>query len=90
MAESEEIDEKMSKVLSFIILRTVDPAVFGARLGRLTFPGRKALETPNFIAVSSRGVVPHLSPDVILAHAEFGGVHLALEDCKLVLQDTCS
>lgn len=54
----------------------------GARLGRLAIEGRKALETPDFIAVTSRGVVPHMTPDVIAAHAQFGGVHMALEDCR--------
>lgn len=53
-----------------------------ARLGKVTLAGRNAVKTPNFFAVTSRGAVPHLTPDVVLEHAHFGGVHMALEDCK--------
>lgn len=60
----------------------VDPAVIGPRLARVLMDGRKDLHTPNFIAVTSRGVVPHMTPDVILANSEIGAVHMALEDCK--------
>ncbi|KAM3074817.1 hypothetical protein ACMFMG_008230 [Clarireedia jacksonii] len=65
--------------LSFEILSNSDHTS-GVRLGTLAVEGRKALETPNFIAVTSRGVVPHMTPDVIAAHAKLGGVHMALED----------
>jgi queuine tRNA-ribosyltransferase subunit QTRTD1 len=44
--------------------------------------GRKDLETPNFLAVSSRGVIPHMTPDVIAASTQIGGIHMAIEDCK--------
>jgi hypothetical protein len=53
-----------------------------ARLGKLTLKGRRAIDTPNFLAVASRGVVPHITPDVISQHTSIGGVHMALEDCK--------
>jgi queuine tRNA-ribosyltransferase subunit QTRTD1 len=77
--------------LSFEILSNPD-STSGARLGRLAIEGRKALETPGFIAVTSRGVVPHMTPDVVAAHAQFGGVHMALEDCRshVVLFYYCS
>ena len=52
------------------------------RLGRLNVQGRRTLETPGFLAVGSRGVVPHISPDVIASQTDIGGIHLALEDCK--------
>ncbi|KAI9744206.1 MAG: hypothetical protein M1818_002358 [Claussenomyces sp. TS43310] len=51
-----------------------------ARLGRLKMSGRKSLETPNFLALSSRGVVPHITPDVMIKHTKFDGVYMALED----------
>ena len=66
----------------FDILSDVDPDVVGPRLGRLSVKGRDHLETPNFVAVSSRGVVPHITPDVISASSQIGGVHMALEDCE--------
>ena len=53
-----------------------------ARLGKITLTDRNAVKTPNFFAVASRGAVPHLTPDVLLEHTHFGGVHMALEDCK--------
>lgn len=73
-----------SSKLTFEILSRVDPTVIGPRLGRLLVKDRKDLATPNFLAVSSRGVVPHLTPDVILDSSEIGAVHLALEDCKSI------
>ena len=66
----------------FEVLSHIDPNAAGPRLGRLSIQNRRDLETPNFFAVTSRGVVPHLTPDVISAHAQIGGVHVALEDCK--------
>jgi queuine tRNA-ribosyltransferase subunit QTRTD1 len=74
-------DMTANKVI-FEVLSHVDPSVAGPRLGRLALVGRKELKTPNFIAVGSRGVVPHMTPDVILSSSEIGGVHMALEDCK--------
>jgi queuine tRNA-ribosyltransferase subunit QTRTD1 len=70
------------KSLSFEVLGDGDLNTAGPRLGRLSVKDRKDLETPNFVAVSSRGVVPHITPDVIMASSQIGGVHLALEDCK--------
>jgi queuine tRNA-ribosyltransferase subunit QTRTD1 len=66
----------------FQLLSHADPNVSGPRLGRLSLSHRRDLETPNFFAVTSRGVVPHLTPDVISAHTQIGGVHMALEDCE--------
>lgn len=74
--------EKATK-FSFEILGNVDPSINGPRFGRLSIPGRKDLETPNFFALTSRGVTPHMTPDVIATNTQFGGVHMALEDCKL-------
>ena len=70
-----------AKRVFFEILSHVDPNIVGSRLGRLYARGRKELETPDFLAVSSRGVVPHISPDVV-ANTQIGGLHMALEDCK--------
>jgi queuine tRNA-ribosyltransferase subunit QTRTD1 len=81
MAISNAALEK-GKSLAFEIMSQVDANVLGPRLGRLVIPERKDLETPNFFAVTSRGVVPHITPDIISEHTQFGGVHMALEDCK--------
>ena len=68
--------------LVFEILSGPEANVAGPRLGRLSIHGRNEIETPNFFAVTSRGVIPHLTPDVISSHIQIGGVHMALEDCK--------
>lgn len=53
-----------------------------ARTGKLHIVGRSDIETPNFLAIGSRGVVPHITPDVLKKETDIWGVHLALEDCK--------
>jgi queuine tRNA-ribosyltransferase subunit QTRTD1 len=68
--------------IAFEILSHLDANVAGPRLGKLSVKGRHDVETPNFFAVTSRGVIPHLTPDVISSHTHIGGVHMALEDCK--------
>jgi len=53
-----------------------------ARRGILQCPNRNALHTPHYIAVSSRGVVPHLTQDMIEKHTDIKGAYYALEDCE--------
>jgi queuine tRNA-ribosyltransferase accessory subunit len=48
----------------------------------LRVEGRDELETPNFLALTSRGVVPHMTPDVVAGSTDIKGIHMALEDCK--------
>jgi queuine tRNA-ribosyltransferase subunit QTRTD1 len=81
---STEQSSDMAENITFDISGDV-AATTSARVGTLNIPGRKALGTPNFFAISSRGVVPHLTPDVILTHTQFGGIHMALEDCKSLI-----
>lgn len=52
-----------------------------SRLGRLSLTQRKPIETPNYIATTSRGTIPHITPDNISKHVSFGGAYMALEDC---------
>ena len=80
MASANGISGAGRKIL-FEVLSHVDPNAAGPRLGRLSITGRREFETPNFFALTSRGVIPHLTPDVIAAHTRVGGVHIALEDC---------
>jgi queuine tRNA-ribosyltransferase len=54
----------------------------GARLGRLAFSGSRNVDTPNFFAITSRGAVPHVTPDNLSKHVPFQGTYIALEDCK--------
>ena len=53
-----------------------------ARLGCLSLPGRKPINTPHYVAVTSRGAVPHLAPDMVKDHTAIEGVYVPLEDCE--------
>lgn len=66
--------------MNFHILRESLKGV--ARLGRLVIPGRKVLETPGYVGITSRGVIPHLSQDNFQSKTAISGVYLGLEDCK--------
>jgi queuine tRNA-ribosyltransferase subunit QTRTD1 len=56
-------------------------ATLSPRLGRLSLPGRNAIETPHYLGLTSRGVVPHLSQDNFAQLSSISGVYAALEDC---------
>lgn len=57
-----------------------------ARLGRLALPGRTPVDTPGYVAMSSRGGIPHLTPDVLNRHTDIAGSYMALEDCMLLVR----
>jgi queuine tRNA-ribosyltransferase subunit QTRTD1 len=57
-------------------------ATLEPRLGRLTLPGRNAIETPHYLGLTSRGVLPHLSQDNFAQLTSISGVYAALEDCR--------
>jgi hypothetical protein len=67
------------EMLSFRLLPTTR-AIAGPRLGRLVCKNVQ-MDTPTFIAPTSRGVVPHLSMDNLRDHTDVRGVYVALEDC---------
>ncbi|SMR56618.1 unnamed protein product [Zymoseptoria tritici ST99CH_1E4] len=50
------------------------------RLGRLVLPGRQAIDTPHFLANTSRGIVPHITQDTFKRDTDLNGVYVALED----------
>jgi queuine tRNA-ribosyltransferase accessory subunit len=63
-------------------ITNVSPCAIGPRIGQLLRGGRKAVETPHYVATTSRGVVPHISPDTLRKHTAVSSIHVALEDCK--------
>ena len=65
----------------FEILPSPPVSDSSARLGRLALPGRTLIDTPGYVAMSSRGGIPHLTPDVINRHTDIAGSYMALEDC---------
>ncbi|KAL1906031.1 hypothetical protein Sste5344_008140 [Sporothrix stenoceras] len=50
------------------------------RLGTLTIPGRNSVATPAFFPVTSRGAVPHVTPDNAARTGLVNGAYFALED----------
>lgn len=58
------------------------------RGGCLTFQGRNPIDTPHYVAVSSRGAIPHLSQDMTRDNTSIRALYAAVEDsltgaCKL-------
>ena len=74
-------DAVAEKDAVFTILQHAD-AHRGPRLGRLALHGRRPIDTPNYLAIASRGVVPHLSQDNFTSNTNINGIYVALEDCK--------
>lgn len=67
-----------------MVFKVVKNAVEGgARAGRLALPKRQPADTPNFFGLTSRGVLPHITPDNLNKHTRLAGTYMALEDCKL-------
>ncbi|KAL2128981.1 hypothetical protein VTI74DRAFT_8389 [Chaetomium olivicolor] len=69
-----------SAAMRFEVFKTVAKDGAGARLGRLAFAGRAPIETPNFIGMTSRGALPHITPDNLGKHLQVTGAYMALED----------
>ncbi|KAL2148808.1 hypothetical protein VTH82DRAFT_1955 [Thermothelomyces myriococcoides] len=69
-----------SVAMRFDILKGALKDGVAARVGRLAFAGRLPMETPNFISNTSRGAVPHLTPDNVSKHLQTVGTYMALED----------
>jgi queuine tRNA-ribosyltransferase subunit QTRTD1 len=68
------------EMLSFTISTALRQG--GPRAGELARAGRQAIRTPNFLANTSRGIVPHISQDVFQKNTGINGVYMAYEDCK--------
>ncbi|KAL2119491.1 hypothetical protein VTJ04DRAFT_6452 [Mycothermus thermophilus] len=72
--------DSSSASMRFEVLKGALKDGAAARLGRLAFAGRLPIETPNFIGVTSRGAVPHITPDNLEKHLKATGAYMALED----------
>jgi queuine tRNA-ribosyltransferase subunit QTRTD1 len=80
--KSESIPALPDEMLSFMLAQ-FEVNSLGPRLGQLLRNGRAPLQTPHYIATTSRGVVPHISHDVLQRHTSIRGAYIALEDCTL-------
>lgn len=77
-------EKSTAEAMRFETLKTAGGEGLAARLGRLVLPQRQAVDTPNYFAVASRGVVPHLTPDTIARHGGLSGAYMAMEDCESI------
>ncbi|KAL8711430.1 MAG: hypothetical protein Q9220_004088 [cf. Caloplaca sp. 1 TL-2023] len=50
------------------------------RIAQMSLKGRATIKTPSYVAVSSRGCVPHISQDVARDRTNIDGIYAALED----------
>ena len=73
-----KLDQLPSDMLEFVLLKTT--GALAPRLGRISLAGRKTVLTPGFIGNTSRGVIPHVSPDNF-QKADLSSVYVPLEDC---------
>ncbi|KAL2676751.1 hypothetical protein Neosp_010516 [[Neocosmospora] mangrovei] len=77
--------QQESTLTMFELLKPAVADVGVARLGRLAFASRRVMETPNFVPVASRGVIPHLTPDNVAKHTSFDAAYLAIEDYRALV-----
>ncbi|KAH6987396.1 tRNA-guanine(15) transglycosylase-like protein [Ilyonectria sp. MPI-CAGE-AT-0026] len=69
-----------SNLAMFEILKSATADAGAARLGRLALASRRVMETPNYLAVASRGVIPHLTPENMERYTAFDAAYMAIED----------
>lgn len=70
------------RLQSFEILQRGLGECSSQRLGLLKLAKRRDIETPNLLALTSKGSVPHLTPDVLGAETAIQAIHAGFEDCK--------
>ncbi|RMZ81617.1 hypothetical protein DV737_g2458, partial [Chaetothyriales sp. CBS 132003] len=66
------------EMMKFIVDR--GPELGGPRVGRVLYKGRPPLQTPHYVAATSRGVVPHVAEDLFQRHTAISAVYMGLED----------
>lgn len=73
------LDQLPPEMMEYVLLKT--KGALAPRLGRISLAGRKSIPTPGFIGNTSRGVIPHISPDTFRKSVDLNGVYIPLEDC---------
>lgn len=83
------VDRLPGEMIAFVVESGRNVA--GARLGRLAHKLRPSIATPHYAAVTSRGVIPHVSPDNVERHTRISAAYFGLEDCEFVAssRETC-
>ncbi|EEH42709.1 uncharacterized protein PADG_07529 [Paracoccidioides brasiliensis Pb18] len=77
--QSELLAELPDEMFSFSLLGS-PPILLAPRLGRLALLGRKAIQTPNFVPITSRGALPHVSHDLMNEQLPISSLYTAFED----------
>lgn len=72
--------ESQSNMVSFTVLGS-PVSVMAPRAGNLCIAGRKALSTPHYIPLTTRGSVSHIAHDVMRDQTSIASLYLGLEDC---------
>lgn len=80
-AISQPLPARTKSALSFVST-ALGSNQCGPRQGWLSCQGRKLIETPHYLAISSRGSVPHLTQDMVRENTTISGLYTALEDCE--------
>ncbi|KAH8664394.1 tRNA-guanine(15) transglycosylase-like protein [Xylariales sp. PMI_506] len=73
-------DQEANGEMVFKLLSVSSAQAAAPRLGKLAIRGRKTMETPNYVGITSRGAIPHITPDVLMRHTEIPGAYFGLED----------
>lgn len=65
--------------MKFTVLGSSAP-VLAPRVGKLAVAGRKALSTPHYVPLTSRGTVPHIAHDMLRKETALNSMYIGLED----------
>ncbi|GAM36265.1 hypothetical protein TCE0_018r05224 [Talaromyces pinophilus] len=66
--------------IPFATVHASSPGGLAARVGKFVLPNRKPIQTPHYITITSRGAVPHISPDIVRNSTSIGSLYVGLED----------
>ncbi|RLL99300.1 hypothetical protein CFD26_104109 [Aspergillus turcosus] len=80
MSLPEALSQSLDEMVNFTLLSPAAAPILAPRLGNLAVAGRKAIPTPNYIPLTSRGAVPHIAHDVMGDHTAIGSLFIGLED----------
>jgi hypothetical protein len=80
-----DISRLPTEMLSFTLRQLKLSPQTNLRLGTLLRQGRPPITTPHYVVPTSRGIVPHLSHDILQRHTSISVAHVALEDCKTIV-----
>jgi hypothetical protein len=89
MSLPEASSQSPDEMVNFTLLSPAAAPILAPRLGNLAVAGRKAIPTPNYIPLTSRGAVPHIAHDVMRDQSAIGSLFIGLEDCRFMSTLTC-